>query len=304
MTLIKTPFGRYSTAMDVIDGIDLTGKRAIVTGAASGIGIETARALSKAGAQVTLAVRDLGTGESVAGDIKASTGNPNIAVRHLDLVDLASVKKFTDEWEDPLHILVNNAGIMALPELALSPLGFEMQFATNHLGHFALSVWLRAALAAGGNARIVSVSSSAHQRSPVIFDDINFRFRQYDPFLAYGQSKTANILFSVAASELWAADGITSNSLMPGSIPTKLTQYIGGNPPPTEKTKTVEQGAATSVLVATSPLLEGIGGRYFVDCNETYVPKARTTDMTGVAPFAIDRDNAMRLWEVSLRAIE
>ena len=304
MTLIKTPFGRYSTSLEVIDGVDLTGKRAIVTGAASGIGIETARALAKAGAEVTLAVRDVEAGETVAADVKASTGNESLEVRSLDLVDLASVKTFADQWSGPLHILVNNAGIMALPELSLSPLGFEMQFATNHLGHFALSLWLRSALAAAGNARIVSVSSSAHQRSPVIFDDINFRFRQYDPFLAYGQSKTANVLFSVAASELWAADGITSNSLMPGSIPTKLTQYIGGNPPPTEKTKTVEQGAATSVLVATSPLLEGIGGRYFVDCNETYVAEARTTDMTGVAPFAIDRDNAMRLWEVSLRAIE
>lgn len=304
MSLITTPFGRYSTAMDVIEGIDLAGKRAVVTGAASGIGIETAKALAKAGAEVTLAVRDVEAGESVASEIKSDAGNQNIAVRRLDLVDLGSVKTFAEEWSGPLHILVNNAGIMALPELSRSPLGFEMQFATNHLGHFALSVWLRPAMAAVGNARIVSVSSSAHQRSPVIFDDINFRFRQYDPFLAYGQSKTANILFSVAASEFWAADGITSNSLMPGSIPTKLTQYIGGNPSPTDKTKSVEQGAATSVLLATSPLVEGIGGRYFVDCNETYVAEARTTDMTGVAPFAIDRDNAMRLWEVSLRAIE
>ena len=290
--------------MDVVEGIDLTGKRAVVTGAASGIGIETARALAKAGAEVTLAVRDVEAGELVASELKASTGNEDLVVRQLDLVDLASVKKFADEWDGTLHILVNNAGIMALPELSHSPLGFEMQFATNHLGHFALSLGLRPALAAAGNARIVSVSSSAHQRSPVIFDDINFKFRQYDPFLAYGQSKTANVLFSVAASEIWAGDGITSNSLMPGSIPTKLTQYIGGNPPPTEKTKTVEQGAATSVLLATSPLLEGIGGRYFVDCNETYVAESRTTDMTGVAPFAIDRDNAMRLWEVSLRTIE
>lgn len=304
MALIKTSFGRYSTAMDVVEGIDLTGKRAVVTGAASGIGIETARALAKAGAEVILAVRDVEAGESVASELKASTGSEALAVRPLDLVDLGSVKRFADEWDGPLQILVNNAGIMALPESSHSPLGFEMQFATNHLGHFALSLWLRPALAAAGNARIVSVSSSAHQRSPVIFDDINFKFRQYDPFLAYGQSKTANVLFSVAASEIWAADRITSNSLMPGSIPTKLTQYIGGNPPPTEKTKTVEQGAATSILLATSPLLEGIGGRYFVDCNETYVAESRTTDMTGVAPFAIDRDNAMRLWEVSLRAIE
>src|SRR5690606_31831317 len=155
-----------------------------------------------------------------ASELRANTGNPDVSVRRLDLVDLESVRKFAGEWSGPLHILVNNAGIMALPERELSPLGFEMQFATNHLGHFALSVWLRPALAAAGNARIVSVSSSAHQRSPLIFDDINFKFRHYDPFLAYGQSKTANVLFSVAASEIWATDGITSNSLMPGSIPT------------------------------------------------------------------------------------
>ena len=304
MTLIQTPFGRHSTALEVVDGIDLTGKRIVVTGAASGIGIETARALAMAGADVTLAVRDTEAGEAVAAEISKTPGKQTISVRPLDLNDMASVKAFAEGWSGPLHVLVNNAGVMALPELSHSPMGFEMQFATNHLGHFALSYWLRPALAAAGNARMVSVSSSAHQRSPVIFDDINFRFRQYEPFLAYGQSKTANILFAVAASELWAADGITSNSLMPGSIPTKLTRYIGGNPPPTDRTKTPQQGAATSVLLAASPQLEGIGGRYFVDCNETYVAEQRTTDTTGVAPFAIDRDNAMRLWEISLRAIE
>lgn len=304
MSLIKTPFGMRSTAAEVVHGIDLCGKRAVVTGAASGIGIETARALASAGASVVLAVRDVEAGELAAADIRASNVVGAVEVRQLDLIDLASVRSFAENWNGPLDILVNNAGIMALPELVLSPLAYEMQFATNHLGHFALSLSLRPALAASGSARIVSVSSSAHQRSPVIFDDINFRFRQYDPFLAYGQSKTANILFSVAVSELWAADGIMSNSLMPGSIPTKLTQYMVPRPTATENSKTPEQGAATSVLLASSPLLDGIGGRYFVNCNETYVAEKRTTDSTGVAPFAVDRDNAMRLWELSLAAIE
>ncbi|MBX3243707.1 MAG: SDR family NAD(P)-dependent oxidoreductase [Acidobacteria bacterium] len=303
MNLITTPFGRNSTAMEVIEGIDLTGKRAIVTGGASGIGIETTRALAKAGADVTVAVRNTNAAEDIVRDISSSTGNVRLKISELDLTDLASVRSFCETWYGPLDILINNAGIMAYPELKLAS-GHELQFATNHLGHFALSVWLLDALKQAGNARIVSVSSSAHQRSPVIFDDVNFLFRAYDPFLAYGQSKTANILFSVAASELWKADGITSNALMPGSIPSKLEQYIGGPLPPTEKSKTPEQGAATSILLATSPLLEGIGGRYFVDCNETYVAESRTTDMTGVAPFAIDRDNAMRLWEYSLNAIK
>ncbi len=293
-----------STAAEVIQGIDLSGKRAVVTGAASGIGVETARALASSGAAVTLAVRNVTAGETVAEDIRLTTENSEIDVQYLDLADLASVKQFAENWTGSLDILVNNAGIMALPELKRSSQGFELQFATNHLGHFALSLWLRQTLAASGSARIVSVSSSAHQRSPVIFDDINFRFRLYDPFLAYGQSKTANILFSVAASEIWAADGITSNSLMPGSIPTKLTQYMDPRPEPTDDSKTPEQGAATSVLLAASPLLEGVGGRYYVNCNEAYVARERTPDMGGVAPFAIDRDNAMRLWELSLRAVE
>lgn len=304
MELITTPFGRKSTALEVVEGIDLTGKRAIVTGGASGIGTETTRALAKAGAEVTVAVRNTGAAKDIVRDISSSTGNSRLMIAELDLIDLASIKAFTDSWSGPLDILVNNAGIMAYPELKLADSAFEFQFATNHLGHFALSVWLHDALKAAGNARIVSVSSSAHQRSPVIFDDMNFLFRAYDPFLAYGQSKTANILFSVAASEVWKADGITSNALMPGSIPSKLEQYIGGPLPPTEKSKTPEEGAATSVLLAVSPLLEGIGGRYFVNCNETYVAERRTTDMTGVAPFAIERDNAMRLWEISLRGIE
>ena len=165
---------------------------------------------------------------------------------------------------------------MASP-LMRTPEGWELQFATNHLGHFALATGLHRALAAAGGARVVSVSSSAHLRSPVVFDDIHFREREYDPWAAYGQSKTANVLFGVEATKRWAGDGITVNALMPGGIRTNLQRYItdedlrrmrarlGGADP---VWKTPEQGAATSVLVATSPLLDGVGGRYFEDCNE------------------------------------
>jgi NAD(P)-dependent dehydrogenase (short-subunit alcohol dehydrogenase family) len=185
-----------------------------------------------------------------------------------------------------------------------------MQFATNHLGHFALALRLHGALAAAGGARIVSVSSSGHQRSPVIFDDLHFAFRPYEPWLAYGQSKTANVLFAVAATERWSTDGISANSLMPGAIETNLQRYV--DPEHMQRLragmqqlfKTPEQGAATSVLVAASPLLDGIGGRYFVDCNEAEVVTHRTTDTTGVAPYALDPGNADRLWEVSLRMLE
>jgi NAD(P)-dependent dehydrogenase (short-subunit alcohol dehydrogenase family) len=299
---ITTPFGPKSTAAEVVAGIDLSGKRAIVTGAASGIGVETARALALTRAAVTLAVRDTEAGARIAADIAITTGNRNLHVARLDLADRESVAAFVAGWRGPLHLLVNNAGVMALPEQH-TPEGWEMQFATNHLGHFALALGLYEALAAGGAARIVSVSSSAHQLSPVIFDDLHFAFRPYDPLLAYGQSKTANVLFAVGATARWAGDGITANALMPGAIATNLQRHLGGMKTPPERRKTPEQGAATSVLLATSPLLEGIGGRYFVDCNEAVPVTRRTGDMSGVAPYALDPNNADRLWEESLRLV-
>ena len=302
---ITTPFGEQSTAAEVITGIDLTGKRAIVTGGASGIGVETVRALASANAEVTLAVRNVEAGVRTVKDIVASTGNKEVLVAPLDLADPASVAAFAVRWDGPLHILVNNAGVMAAP-LTRTPQGWELQFATNHLGHFALAVGLHDALAAAGNARVVSVSSSAHRRSPVVFSDIHFRRRPYDPWVAYGQSKTANVLFAVEATKRWAADGIAVNALMPGGIRTGLQRYVSSEELDRmaaqaggltgARWKTPEQGAATSVLVATSPLLEGIGGRYFEDCNEAGPPiDARH----GVADYALDPDAAARLWQVS-----
>ena len=302
MTLITTPFGRHSTASEVVEGIDLSGKRSIVTGAASGIGVETARALARTGAEVTLAVRNIDAGEKTAADITATTGNENIRVASLDLTDRGSIAKFIAGWNEPLHILVNNAGVMALPEQH-TPEGWEMQFATNYLGHFALALGLYDALAADGAARIVSVSSSGHLMSPIVFDDIHFMFRPYDPWLAYGQSKTASILFAVGATAHWFTDGIAANALMPGAIATNLQRHTGGLRTPPERQKTPAQGAATSVLLATSPLLEGIGGRYFEDCNEAAIVPRRTEDYSGVAPYALNPDNADRLWEESLRLL-
>lgn len=190
---------------------------------------------------------------------------------------------------------------MATPETR-TPEGWELQFATNHLGHFALALGLHDALAAAGSARIVSVSSAAHFGSPVIFDDLHFRFRAYDPGLAYAQSKTANVLFAVEATRRWKVDGITSNALMSGSIPTNLIRHTGPEEP-NPLAKTIEQGASTTILLATSPLLDGIGGRYFINNNETGIVDRPTDDMTGVAPFALDPANAERLWEVSLELL-
>lgn len=306
---LTTPFRFESTAAEVVAGVDLTGRRVVVTGGASGIGIETVRALAGAGAEVTLAVRDLAAGDRTVQDVIATTGNKQLFVAPLDLADQASVAAFSAAWDGPLHILVNNAGMMASPEMR-TPQGWEMQFATNHLGHFALATGLHGALAAAGGARVVSVSSSAHLRSPVVFEDIHFHERAYEPWAAYGQSKTANVLFGVEATKRWADDGITVNALMPGAIRTNLqrhitdeelerlrAQSIGG----AMRWKTPEQGAATSVLVATSPLLDGIGGRYFEDCNEAAPnePGSRS----GVAPYALDPEAAERLWRVSVETL-
>ncbi|MEX5637603.1 SDR family NAD(P)-dependent oxidoreductase [Parafrankia sp. FMc2] len=302
---ITTPFGAESTAAEVIAGVDLTGQRTIVTGGASGIGIETARALAGAGAEVTLAVRDTGAGERTAADIAAGGATGRVLVEALDLADQASVTAFTSRWDGPLDILVNNAGVMASP-LTRTPEGWELQFATNHLGHFALTTGLYRALVAAAGARVVSVSSSAHHRSSVVFDDIHFERRPYDPWSAYGQSKTANVLFAVEASRRWAGDDITVNALMPGGIRTNLQRHVseeeldrlraaaGGDD---LKWKTPEQGAATSILVAVSPLLAGAGGRYFEDCNEAEVGVLSARN--GVAAYALDPQAAARLWDVS-----
>lgn len=306
---IATPFDAESTAAEVIAGIDLGGRRVVVTGGASGIGIETARALAGAGAEVTLAVRNLEAGERTAADITSSTGNKQVLVAPLDLADQASIAAFAAGWEGPLHILINNAGIMASP-LMRTPQGWEMQFATNHLGHFALATGLRRALAAAGGARVVSVSSSAHHRSPVVFEDIHFERRPYEPWSAYGQSKTANVLFAVEATKRWAGDGITANALMPGGIRTGLQRYVSeeelerlraASGAAGLRWKTPEQGAATSILVATSPLLDGIGGRYFEDCQEAETGKLSARN--GVAEYALDPEAAARLWQVSVEAL-
>ncbi|MFC0434283.1 SDR family NAD(P)-dependent oxidoreductase [Kutzneria buriramensis] len=297
---MAVPFGFSSTAAEVIDGVDLAGKRAVVTGGASGIGVETARALAGAHAEVTLAVRDVEAGRRVAADLPG-----DVRVAHLDLADRASVAKFVADWEGPLHILVCNAGIMATPELR-TPEGWEMQFATNHLGHFALAVGLHDVFAPG--SRVVVVSSRGHLSGDIDLDDVNFEHRPYDRWQAYSASKTANVLFAVEAARRWAADGIAVNALMPGRIRTNLMRHIGdettaaapssfGATDPALMWKTIEQGAATSVLLAASPYVEGITGRYFEDCQPADLNEPGT--LAGVAPYAVDPARATRLWRLS-----
>ncbi|MEV5010091.1 SDR family NAD(P)-dependent oxidoreductase [Streptomyces sp. NPDC055692] len=305
--LITTPFGATSTAREVLDGVDLAGRRAIVTGGASGIGWETARALAASGAEVTLAARETGAAQTAARQLTDATGNPRVLVATLDLASRQSVAEFAAAWRGPLHILVNNAGIMATPELR-TPEGWELQFATNHLGHFALATGLHAALAAAQGARVVSVSSVGHINGDVLFDDPHFQHHPYDPWAAYAQSKTANVLFAVEAARRWAADGIAVNALNPGRIPgTGLARHMSGGlesaPASFEANSTdvswknTEQGAATSVLLAGSPLVAGVTGRYFEDCQEA--DRHRPGVRRGIGEHALDPDRAARLWRLS-----
>jgi NAD(P)-dependent dehydrogenase (short-subunit alcohol dehydrogenase family) len=308
-TRITTPYSAQTTADDIVAGLDLTGQRIVVTGGASGIGLETARSLAGAGAEVTLAVRDLAAGRQAAALLMGETGSKQVLVAPLDLADQTSVRSFVASWHGPLDVLIDNAGLMAAP-LMRTPEGWEMQFATNHLGHFTLATGLRGALATAARtsrqARVVSVSSSAHLRSGIDFDDIHFRVRPYDAWLAYAQSKTANVLLAVEGSRRWADDGITINALMPGAIRTGLQRYVSdseldrmraatGSSAPGWKTP--QQGAATSVLLAVAPLLDGVGGKYFEDCNEALPNEPGTR--RGVAAHALDPEAAGRLWQVS-----
>ncbi|WP_433549967.1 SDR family NAD(P)-dependent oxidoreductase [Micromonospora zamorensis] len=303
-TRVSTPFDARSTAADVVDGVNLSGQRAIVTGASSGIGVETARALATAGAEVTLAVRDVRAGERTAEEIGAGTASGLIRVMPLDLSDQRSVAAFVTAWEGPLHILVNNAGVSATPEMR-TPEGWELQFATNHLGHFALATGLHRALAAADRSRVVSLSSIAHVQAPMVFEDVNFRERPYDRLLAYGESKTATALFAVEANRRWAEDGITVNAANPGAVATNLGRHLTEEDYaqlPAFDFKTPEQGAATSVLLAAWPQLGGIGGRYFEDCDQA--PRHTPEEpLRGVADHATDPAAAARLWQVSLDMI-
>ncbi len=311
ITPASSKFGARSTALEVIADHDLRGRNALVTGGASGIGIETVRALAMAGARVVIAARDRVKAEDVASTLRGDSGNQAIEVGQLDLASLASVRAFVGQYlasGRPLHLLINNAGIMATP-LSYTEDGFESQFGTNHIGHFALTAGLLPALKAAGNARVVALTSIGHRRSGIHFDDLNFRERPYEPFLGYGQSKTANALFAAGLTARHAADGISANAVMPGGILTGLQKHLSreeqiamgwfdesGAPNPSFKT--TEQGAATSIWAAVAPELEGVGGRYLEDC-AIAEPWTEARPMAGYMPYALDPNDASRLWSVS-----
>jgi len=251
----------------------------------------------------------------VAQDLTTSTGNHRLHVATVDLANPGSVDGFLDSWKGPLHLLVNNAGVVT-PGLSPTAEHRELQFATNHLGHFRLALGLHEALAAGARdrreARVASVSSTAHMRSPVVFDDIDFDRREYDPQAAYAQSKTANALFAVEATRRWAADGIVVNAVNPGGVATGLqrnfTQKQKDSLAQAEAAgvfvyKSAAQGAATTLVAAVAPEFAHTGGHYLDDCREAHtVPNdaALLGNSHGVKQWAIDPDDAQKLWTVSL----
>lgn len=257
-----------STAADVLAGVDLTGRRAVVTGSASGIGLETARALAAAGAEVTLAVRDADAGAAARAGIVADTGNEHIRVGELDLADQRSIARFVRLWDGPLHMLVHAAGVVGAP-LTRTAEEWELHLAVNHLGPAALSSGLHWALTAVDGARVVHVSSPTHLLARLDLEDPHFMSSRYEPELAHARSRTAAVLHTVEAARRWSGDAIAVNAVHPGTT-----------------------GAATVVLAAASPLAGGISGRYFTDAAGR-----------GVVARALDPVLARRVWRWTGRTL-
>ena len=305
-TPLASPFGYRTTAAEVIEGVDLAGQTALVTGGYSGLGTETVRALAGAGAHVIVGAR---RPDAAASDLAGVPGQ--ITVLKLDLSDPASIDAFAAEVAgitDRLNLLINNAAIMACPK-ALDPRGYESQFATNHLGHFQLTARLWPLLKAGG-ARVVALSSVGHQRGGPDLADINFDHREYDKWTAYGQAKSANALFALELDRLGQASGVRAFSVHPGGIKTPLQRHLTmeeqiamgwfdaeGNL--SDVFKSPGQGAATSVWCAVSPLIDGLGGVYCEDCNVAALMGPDTPRYSGAAPHIRDLALAQALWTKS-----
>jgi NAD(P)-dependent dehydrogenase (short-subunit alcohol dehydrogenase family) len=304
---IGSGFGYSSTAAEVIAGIDLSGRLAIVTGGYSGVGIETVRALVGAGAEVIVPAR---RPEHARGELE---GIERVTVDELELGDLDSVRGFAERFLDSdrkLDLLINNAGVMASPEFRVGP-GWEGQFGTNHLGHYVLTNLLWPALTRdGGGARVIELTSAAHRISGIRFDDLQFERDPYDKWQAYGQSKTANSLFAVQLDALGQDQGVRAFAVHPGGIATPLQRHLSreemlasgwidedGNV--IGEFKTPEQGAATTVWAATSPQLDGKGGVYCSDCDIADIVENIEPGGGGVMAHAVDREAAARLWDVS-----
>jgi NAD(P)-dependent dehydrogenase (short-subunit alcohol dehydrogenase family) len=301
--------GAETTTTDVLDGVDLTGKTAVVTGGSAGLGAETARSLASVGAHVVIAVRDAEKGKAAMDTIGEGVPGAKLELGTLDLASLASVRAFAQDTlarHDRIDLLINNAGVMACP-FGRTTDGFEMQLGTNHLGHFLLTGMLAPALVDGAPARVVNLSSRGHLRGDIDWDDPHFHSRPYDKWEAYGQSKTANILFTVELDRRLASSGVRAYAVHPGVIITELARHLTADdfsdmqsrgPRGGFKFKDVDAGAATTVWAATSPELADVGGVYLEDCH-IGEPATAPDSPGGYAPRAVDPDTARRLWSWS-----
>ncbi|MEM9375993.1 MAG: oxidoreductase [Pseudomonadota bacterium] len=308
---IGSGFGAKTPAKDVVAGLDLSGKNIVVTGGYSGIGIETVRALAGAGASVTVPARRLDTAQEALADLRGS-----VDIAHMDLADLSSVRAFANDYVQTgraLHVLINNAGIMACPLARVGP-GWERQFGVNHLGHMALSLSLLPALQKAQGARLVALSSTAHIRGDVNWDDPNYETSEYEKWGAYAQAKSANALFALGADRLWDRFGITAFSVHPGGIFTPLQRHLtteemaalgwmnpDGTVPPQVQAmfKTPEQGASTATWAATSAQLDGRGGEYCEDCDIAQLAGPDSQRWEHARTWICDEANADRLWRMS-----
>ncbi|AWW75815.1 short-chain dehydrogenase [Erythrobacter sp. KY5] len=307
-------FGHDTTADQVLEGKDLSGKTVFITGGNSGLGLETGRAMAAKGAHVILAGRDQAKLDEAVSAIKGDVPDAQLETITCDLASLDSVHAAgaeANERFDKIDLLINNAGVMACPKMHTAD-GFEMQLGTNHLGHFALTKHLMPLVEAGtgtkGSGRIVNLSSRGHHIAPVDLDDPNFEKTEYQPFLSYGRSKTANILFTVGLEKRFADKGIHSFAVHPGGIQTNLGRHMSEEETealveriktndPNYEWKTIPQGAATQTWAATAEELEGKGGLYCEDCHVAEVDD--TSSNGGVRTYALDTAVAEKLWAMS-----
>ncbi len=307
-------FSAQSTSDEVLAAHDMSGKTVFITGGASGIGQETARAMAAKGAHVVIAARDQAKLDAALSAVTSDAGSEKVETIMVDLASLDSVRACADEANaslEKIDLLINNAGVMACP-FSKTADGFEMQFGTNHLGHFLLTSRLMPLIRKGADKRIVNLSSRAHHFAPANLDDPNFETADYDPWISYGQSKTANVLFSVGLEQRFGSEGIHAYAVHPGGIATNLGRHLSEEQSaaliervqasdPDFAWKTVEQGAATSCWAATAPELDGAGGVYCEDCNVAEVDDQ--SSQGGVRSYALDAGAAEKLWPVSEKLV-
>ena len=311
MSKIISGFNRETTAEEVLKGVDLEGKTVVITGASGGLGALAAELLAGKGAEVIATARNLGKGQAVIDNIREITGNQHVYLEELELASFKNIRAFAKRVlakHPKIHVLMNNAGAGNFPELQRTDEGHELMFGANHLGHFLLTSLLLPALRAAAPSRVVVLASSAHRMGGIVFEDVNYNERSYDnPYVAYGQSKTANVLFAVEFDRLFKNEGIRANAVHPGVPPTEFGRHVPGTLEENlEVAKsmgfflpTMSQGVATQCWAATAPELADVGGQYLMECRISEINDEETNFADDVRSYALNPADAKRLWALS-----